>query len=109
MSYPDNTEKTSDAFNADTMMFSGGGGAYVTFNKNGFQYTVFSAIGRWGKHGAPAEVNGVAVQKGEQEIANLACHGPVISNLGADAFQQDGLQPGHPSHDFYIPEAFFLR
>ena len=49
--YPDPAGKPADVFTSGTLMFSGGGGAYLRFDNGAFRYTVFTAIGNWGRSG----------------------------------------------------------
>lgn len=107
MSYPTNDDMASPAFNADSLTFSGGGGAYVTFIRNGTRYTIFHASGRWGQHDETAIIAGVAVTRGHQEVTNLSCHGRVLSDLGSALFLRDSLHPEAPPYDFEIPDSFF--
>lgn len=104
LSYPKAPATPSAAFLAGTLSFSGGGGAYVQFANDAFRYTVFDAIGRWGKGGATRAIAGVAVARGDKEAANLACLGKETSELGPDLFDQLGLEAG--DEEFEIPDAF---
>ncbi|AQS87951.1 hypothetical protein AA101099_1474 [Neoasaia chiangmaiensis NBRC 101099] len=107
MSYPADDDTASPAFNADTLTFSGGGGAYVTFIRKGLRYTIFRASGRWGQHDETTLVGGVAVARGDKEVTNLACHGGTLSSLGPSLFRRDGLHAETPPYDFEIPDGFF--
>lgn len=71
---------------AETLSFSGGGGAYIRFKRDKYGYVVYTAIGRgWG------EKAGLAVEKDLKLLANLPCQMPVQSELGPDFFEQAGL------------------
>ena len=103
--YPQNDAAPRDAFLADTLMYSGGGGAYIQFTTHdALRYTIFTAIGRWGEGGTPRETAGVAVSKADKEVANLACVGTTTSELGAALFTALGLKPSEDGFD--IPDAF---
>lgn len=83
------------ATRAGTLMFSGGGGAHVAFERAPYRYTVYSAAGRgWAQ-------SGVVVEKAGRRIASLRCKGGVVSELGPDLFARAGLQP--PDVDFELP------
>jgi hypothetical protein len=69
-----------------TLMFSGGGGAFLAFHKGPYRYVVFTAVGRgWG------EKAGVLVEQNGRRIASLRCKRPVVSELGPDLFSQAGI------------------
>jgi len=66
---------------AGTLMFSGGGGAYLRFRAGDFEYAVYSAFSsQWG------EKRGVVVTKSDKVIRSLKCKGPSSSKLGSDLF-----------------------
>ena len=106
-------------FKPGNLMFSGGGGTYLQFNKGGFTYTVFSAVGKWGKSCfTPQEeartclrgIQGVAVQKDGKEVANIPCsQGPdyELGQFGPEFWDKIGLEEGSPQQEFDIPQAFF--
>jgi hypothetical protein len=108
--FPETLRHPAGLFTPGTLMFSGGGGAYLRFTKTPYVYTIFSAIGNWGKKGGKATAQGVAVQKDGVEVANIACRidaNYVEGELGPDFFDRVGL--GEPQSDFDIPEAFFPK
>lgn len=79
-----------------TLMFSGGGGAYIRFSNGGYDYVVYTAIGRgWGVK------EGVAVEKGGKLAANVPCKTAAASNLGAEWFEKAGL--AGDDKDFELP------
>ena len=107
--FPETPRHPVGIFTPGTLSFSGGG-AYFRFAKAPYVYTVFSAIGNWGKKGSKATVQGVAVQKDGAEVANLPCRldaNYVDSELGPDFFDRTGL--GEPQSDFDIAEVFFPK
>jgi hypothetical protein len=109
LAYPDTGAKPADVFTPGTMMFSGGGGAWLRFSKGPYQYTIFSAIGKWGPKGRPADASGVAVEKDGKEFANFPCRAPSTGELGPDFFDKLGLKAADPAEDFEIPSAFLPK
>ena len=109
LAYPDDGAHPTDAFTSGTMMFSGGGGAWLRFKKGPFSYTIFSAIGKWGKDGAAADAAGVAIQKDGKGFANFPCQSRDSGELGPDFFDKVGLKASESPDDFEIPDAFFPK
>jgi hypothetical protein len=107
--YPDPAAKPADIFTSGTLSFSGGGGAWLRFDKAPYRYTIFTAIGNWGRSGGKAEAQGVAVQKDGKEFANFPCRGAVTSEIGPELFDKLGLKTGDSADEFDIPEAFFPK
>jgi hypothetical protein len=71
---------------AQTLMFSGGGGAYLRFINGQYNYIVYTAIGKgWGTK------EGVSVEKEGRLIANLKCRDIPASELGDDFFSKAGI------------------
>lgn len=69
-----------------TLVYSGGGGAFLAFARAPYRYVVYTAVGQgWGSRA------GVVVEKGGRRIANLACKGEVTSELGPDLFTRAGI------------------
>ena len=106
LSYPTPGTTPAEVFRAGTLMYSGGGGAWLRFANGAYGYTVFTAIGRWGANGAPRTAAGVAVTKGDTDVADIACKGPDTGELGPDLFARYGLVTDDPADSFDIPEAF---
>lgn len=74
------------AVRGGSLMFSGGGGAYLAFANPPYRYVVYTAIGRgWGSRA------GVVVEKHGRRIANLPCAGAAASVLGPDLFARAGI------------------
>jgi hypothetical protein len=110
LAYPDAGAKPAGVFTAGTMMFSGGGGAWLRFSKGPFVYTVFSATGKWGPGESAADASGVAIQKDGKEFANFPCRpGGADGELGPDFFEQVGLKTAEAPDDFEIPQAFLPK
>ncbi|MBI1217720.1 MAG: hypothetical protein GC186_04145 [Rhodobacteraceae bacterium] len=106
LAYPPTGTTPTEAFRSGTMMYSGGGGAWLGFANGAYSYTVFTAIGRWGPNGAPRSVAGVSVTKDGADVADIACKGPDTSELGPDLFVRYGLVTDDPADSFDIPESF---
>ena len=71
---------------ARTLMYSGGGGAYLRFRNGAISYVVYTATGKgWGNKA------GVAVEKNGKLSASLKCREVPQSELGPELFQQAGL------------------
>jgi len=82
MQVPETRRHPSGTLRADTLSFSGGGGAYLRFARGDFSYVVYTGVGKgWG------EKAGVSVEKDRQPLANVKCSGPYLSELGPDLFQ----------------------
>lgn len=96
----------AEVVRAGTLMYSGGGGAWLRFANGATRYTVFTAIGRWGANGVTRSVAGVAVTKGGADVADIPCKSPESSELGPDLFARYGLVTDDPTDSFDIPEAF---
>lgn len=93
---PQTLERLEGEIKGSTLMFSGGGGAYLRFEKGQYDYIVYSAIGRgWG------EKDGVAVEKNGTLVTSLKCKGSVISEIGPELFEQAGLPDD--GGDFDLP------
>lgn len=93
--HPAADEPAARAFRSGTLMYSGGGGAFVRFDRQGETYTVYTGIGRgW-------EKAGVQVRAGERVVRAIACEGEVESELGPALFARAGL-PDDPE-GFEIP------
>lgn len=75
LSLPASPGRPASVASGDTLMYSGGGGAWLRFASGAYDYTVYSAIGRWGPGGAPAEKAGVLVERSGTRVANLRCTG----------------------------------
>jgi hypothetical protein len=107
--FPETLRHPAGLFTPGTLVFSGGGGAYLKFSKPPYVYTVFSAIGNFAKRGK-GTAGGVAVQKDDQEFANIPCRrdGSLVEGeLGPDYFEKASL--GEPESDFDIPLAFLPK
>lgn len=79
-----------------TLMFSGGGGAYLRIPNGGYEYVVYTAIGKgWGVK------EGVAVQKDGKLVTNINCKNLAESKLGPEFFEVVGLAAD--DKDFDLP------
>lgn len=89
------------AATAETVPFSGGGGAWMRFAKGQLAYTVYAGIGNWGPHGEKREKAGLVVEQSRKQVAVLKCNNPrVDSELGPVWFEQVGLKSGDQDFDF---------
>ncbi len=112
LAYPDVAKRPADVFTSGTMMFSGGGGAWLRFAKGAYVYTIFSAIGKWGPAQSVAVASGVAIRKDGKEFANFPCRtigGEPGGDLGPGFFEKLGLKASDSPDDFEIPQAFFPK
>jgi hypothetical protein len=81
---------------ARTLMFSGGGGAYLRFTTGATDYVVFSAIGKgWG------EKQGVAVVQDGKTTRFRRCTGQATSTLGPSLFERMGIV--EDQQEFVLP------
>lgn len=91
--YPETQEHPKDHFQSGTLMYSGGGGAYLEFNNGEYNYVVFTGIGKgW-------EKEGVEVSKAGKQIAVLECHGQWDSEIGPDFFDRAAIPAANDSFD----------
>lgn len=81
-------EDTAPGFRAGTASLSGGGGAWLEFERGRFRYVVFSFWIR-GK----GEVAGVAVEADGKRQLTRRCRSAARSELGPDYFSAAGLPP----------------
>jgi hypothetical protein len=111
LAFPATPGKLAGNFKGGWMTYSGGGGAFVRFSNGPFEYTVFSAIGKWGPSGAPLDVAGVAIRKDAKEFSNFVCRnvGADVGELGPDLLSKMGISAPDPDPDFAPPEAFFKK
>lgn len=94
--FPSLTDLPKKYTQAKTLMFSGGGGAYIRFIKDQFSYVVYTAIGKgWGTK------DGVAVEKNKKISSNFKCKDVPTSMLNADFFKKAGI-PEDPD-EFELP------
>lgn len=88
LAFPALTEFTRPhpSIQARTLMFAGGGGAYLRFIAGDYNYIVYTAIGKgWGVK------DGVAMEKDHRLVANLECQDIPVSKLGEEFFTRTGL------------------
>lgn len=109
LAFPPPGTAPAKVFHSGTMMYSGGGGAWLGFDNGAFGYTVFTAIGRWGPNETAKSVAGVAVTKDDADVADIACKTPETSELGPDLFARYGLVTDDPADSFDIPLGFLAN
>lgn len=102
MTLPKDSRPPAQAARGETVPFSGGGGSWLRFRHGEHAYVVYSGIGRWGPNGETIEKQGVLVEHRGEQVANLPCTGPLISELGPDWFEQIGISA--EGEEFYFPE-----
>jgi hypothetical protein len=99
---PDARVAPAKAANGGSEGYSGGGGAWLRFSKGDFAYTVYSGIGNWGPKGEKRVKEGLLVERGGKQAANLACTGKLTSELGPDWFEKVGVARG--DQEFFFPD-----
>ncbi len=82
--------------------YSGGGGVWLRFSKGDFAYTVYSGIGNWGPKGEKRIKEGLLVERGGKQVANLVCSGKLTSDLSPDWFEKMGV--GRGDQEFFFPD-----
>ncbi|MEN5061455.1 hypothetical protein [Luteimonas sp. TWI1416] len=94
--YPSDDTAPAQAFRGSTLMYSGGGGAFLRFDHQGQVHTLFTGIGRgWEKAGvAIAPVGG-------GDAVERRCDGEAVSQIGPALFERLGI-PNDPA-GFDIP------
>lgn len=84
--YPPTRDALRDILESGTLMYAGGGGAYLRFKRDDYGYVVYTALGRgWGSRA------GVAVEKGRRLVGDVRCKGSAVSEIGPDLFTRAGL------------------
>lgn len=79
-----------------TLMFSGGGAAYLRIPAGAFSYVLYAGAGKgWKK-------TGVAVEKDSKLEVNLSCKGLGVSELGPGLFEAAGI-PQYDGESFDLP------
>lgn len=95
MSYPVTREHPNKYFESGTMMYSGGGGAYLKFKNKEYSYSVFTATGSSG--------GGVLVNKLATQVEYLQCQGSTTSEIGPELFEKINIRKDPNELDFIIP------
>ena len=82
---------------AGSLVFSGGGGAYLRFDSGSYSYVVYSAISSsWG------EKDGILIEKDGRALRSLKCTSAVRSRLGPELFEKAGLRSDQ--REFLLPD-----
>lgn len=85
LAWPEDGAEASQAFRSGTLMYSGGGGAYLRFDRDGQAWTVYTGVGRgW-------EQAGVLVEHGGEAVRDLACRDEAVSTIGPELFERAGI------------------
>jgi hypothetical protein len=82
--------------------YSGGGGVWLRFSKGVIDYTVYSGIGNWGPKREKLAKEGVLVERGDKQLANLPCTGKVTGDLDPDWFEKMRVVRG--DRQFFFPD-----
>lgn len=94
--FPKTDVSPKSVVQARTLMFAGGGGAYLSFNRGAISYVVYTAIGKgWGTK------DGIAVERKGKTIAHFDCKDVPVSEMGEAFFTRAGL-PEDPQ-EFELP------
>jgi len=92
----DRSVPPASSVTAGDLMFSGGGGSYLRFKAAGYEYVVYTAVGKgWG------EKDGVAVERDGKRLSHVSCTDEPVSELGPDLADKAGLKPD--AGDFDLP------
>jgi hypothetical protein len=83
--YPPTQEHPKRYFQSGTLMYSGGGGAYLEFLSGDYKYVIFTGSGKgW-------EKEGVVVSQSGKQVAFLRCQAASTSELGPDLFEKAAI------------------
>lgn len=95
LSYPADWVAANQAFAGRAQMFSGGGGIYLRFNNNGYDYVVYDGTGKgW-------EMHGVVVLKNKHFISYLACKGLATAELSPQMLQDMQIPVDSDESEFF--------
>ena len=97
---PDPAGPPASVASGAPLTFSGGGGAWLRFVNGPYSYTVYSAIGRWGAGGAPADKAGVLVEKSGIRVSHVRCTG---GDTGVDAGWMEAVGVRPDARGFDLP------
>jgi len=92
MVLPESQLPPSRVASGEHMAFAGGGGAWLRFRNKDTRYVMYSGIGNWGPKGEKREKQGVVVERGGKQVANVKCTTAPISELGPDWFEKVGMK-----------------
>ncbi len=94
--FPQTSVSPKKVIQARTLMFAGGGGAYLRFNSGSTSYIVYSAIGQgWGTK------DGVAVEQNGKTKTHWECKNIPTANMGEYLFTRAGLS--EDTQEFELP------
>lgn len=86
----------------ESVPYSGGGAAWMRFQRGAYAYVVYTGIGNWGPRGEKVVKEGVVVERGGKRVAALPCSNAATSELGPDWFEQAGITSG--GQEFELPD-----
>lgn len=96
LTFPKPSVLPKNVIQARTLMFSGGGGAYLRFNSGATSYLVYSAIGKgWGTK------DGIAVERNGKTVAHIDCKDVPVSLMGEAFFTRAALP--EDAQEFELP------
>lgn len=96
LTFPKPDVLPKNVIQARTLMFSGGGGAYLRFNSGATSYIVYSAVGKgWGTK------DGVAVERHGKTATHFECQDVPVSIMGETFFERAGLP--EDAQEFELP------
>ncbi len=86
LSFPESQAHPGQFFTAGTLMYSGGGGTYMRFNKGTYSYVVYSGTGKgWDRQG-------VVVEKAGKLLSNITCKDASSAEMNSWIFEKIGIQ-----------------
>lgn len=96
LTFPKTNVAPKSVVRSKTLMFAGGGGAYLRFSNGSVAYIVYTAISQsWGTK------DGVAVAQKGKTVAHFDCKDAPVSAMGDELFTRAGL-PEDPQ-EFDLP------
>jgi len=99
---PEEQSPPSKAARSGTLIFSGGGGAYVQMADGDSLVYIYAAIGRWGSGKDAIAKEGLAIMRGDKMVTDMRCLAPATSELGPDFFERADLSEAETEFD--LPE-----
>lgn len=93
--YPESRGRVAQYFRVGHLIYSGGGGVYVTFRIGPVKYVVFSRTYNHGK----SNDKGVVVEQENKEPTVIWCKDPAVSKLEPHWLEKLGLPEDEPGFD----------
>lgn len=101
LSYPAAAVRPQDAFRHGHIIYSGIGGDYIEFDKDGFRYFVFYILGH------DTDNRGVVVERDGKSVLNFVCKDASADDLTTDFFKSMALPEIEDYTDFDVPQVYF--